>query len=541
MLIARQRRREPFAPRRRHLKESEGYEMKRRAARSPHSAVIAEIPEIINRYRITTAAVTPESQTLMVVAISEGAGKADFAAPALDEALIRHIQREMASHFFRGKPGECHRTNLPTGRCLLIGAGKKPDAGIYRWMGGQIAAAAKDCQGTAVRIHRGMIPHAQWPAAVEAITEGIELASFSFDVYKSIVKEATAPARAITYQFAAEGLATASLNHAIHRSAQIASAVNFARHLANQPPNVINPSTLTAICQTLAKRLGLKLRVVGYAEAAKLSMGGLCAVGKGSPNKPALIILEHKPSKVGGKDAVAIVGKAVTFDTGGISIKPAADMGAMKYDKCGGMAAIGVLCAAALLKMPRHVIGVIPTAENMVDGDAYRPGDIIHMYNNKTVDITNTDAEGRLILADAIGYACKAYGAKTVIDMATLTGGVITALGGVYGGLMSNNDALAQRLIEAGQATDEWVWRLPLHERYRKLLDSPHADMVNSGNREAHAIQGGMFLQEFVPDGIHWAHLDIAGVAHPRKDHRYLKGEQASGFGVRLIMHYLTA
>ncbi|HMD54768.1 MAG TPA: leucyl aminopeptidase family protein, partial [Phycisphaerae bacterium] len=264
-------------------------------------------------------------------------------------------------------------------------------------------------------------------------------------------------------------------------------------------------------------------------------------VGQGSTQPPGLVFLEYVPS---GRTAhklktFAVTGKAVTFDTGGISIKPAQDMGGMKYDKCGGTVVLGVLKAAAALKLPHRVIGVIPIAENSVGSRAYRPGDIIRMYNGKTVDVSNTDAEGRLILADAMSYACEKYQPDVLIDLATLTGGVVVALGSVYAGLFSSDDKLAADLIAAGEHTGEWLWRLPLHERYRKLLDAPHADISNSGGREAHPIQGGMFLREFVPAKIKWAHLDIAGVANQKKDFRYWRGENASGFGVRLLIRYL--
>ena len=456
-------------------------------------------------------------------------------------ATCEAIETQINDHLFSALEGETRLLHIQGQRVVLIGLGRESnDRSILRWAGARAAQVAREMRRPILILDRGLIPAASWPAAAADMAEGAELGSFTFQHYKKPSSSQQTTAEMLRLHFV-DKTRSPKFKAAIRDVVTCASAANFARQLANHPPNVINPTTLVQICRKLAKECGLNCKIISFAEAQRLSMGGLCSVGQGSPNKPAIIILEHKPAVFSNKRPIAVVGKAVTFDTGGISIKPAADMGAMKYDKCGGMAAIGVAAAAAKLKLPRHIVCAVPTAENMVDGDAYRPGDIIRMYNAKTVDVTNTDAEGRLILADAISYVCRHYKPSVLIDLATLTGGVVTALGGVYAGLMSNNDELADQLITAGGATDEWLWRLPLNPRYRKLLDSPHADMVNSGGRDAHPIQGGMFLQEFVSPGTAWAHLDIAGVSHPRKEYRYLKGEQASGFGVRLLVEFIKS
>ncbi len=503
------------------------------------AAAGVELPHAINRY-VTSSINHSWKDTLNALPVCKTADRKSYKLH-FDPPTCEAIEAQMDDHLFSAIEGETRILHIKGHRVVLIGLGSDcNDRSVLRWAGARAAQAARELHCPNLVLNRGTIPGVSWPTAAADMAEGAELGSFTFQCYKKSPSLQQGTAHALRLHFVDQSH-SAKFQNAIRDVVTCASATNFARHLANHPPNVINPSTLVQICRELAKGCGLACKIITFADAQRLSMGGLCSVGRGSPDKPAIIILEHKPAVSANRRPIAVVGKAVTFDTGGISIKPAADMGAMKYDKCGGMAAIGVAAAAAMLKLPRHIVCAVPTAENMVDGDAYRPGDIIRMYNGKTVDVTNTDAEGRLILADAISYVCRHYKPSALIDLATLTGGVITALGGVYAGLMSNNDELAEQLINAGMVTDEWLWRLPLNTRYRKLLDSPHADMVNSGGREAHPIQGGMFLQEFVSSGTAWAHLDIAGVSHPRKEYRYLKGEQASGFGVRLLVEFIKS
>jgi leucyl aminopeptidase len=235
---------------------------------------------------------------------------------------------------------------------------------------------------------------------------------------------------------------------------------------------------------------------------------------------------------------VILVGKALTFDSGGYSVKNSESIQGLKYDKCGGITVAATLLAAAELKVPTPVIGIIPAAENMVSGEAYRPDDIIKMLSGKTIEITTTDAEGRLVLADALTYAQKTYKSSAIINLATLTGGVLVALGRVRAGMMANNDELAEKLFAAGEATHERLWRLPLDEDYLTQIKGDDADLKNSGGREAHSIIGGIFLKEFIEDTTDWAHLDIAAVADLPKDTPYApKG--ATGFGIRLLIHYL--
>ncbi|MGC8559986.1 MAG: leucyl aminopeptidase family protein [Phycisphaerae bacterium] len=510
-----------------------------RLRNNPSLSKGVESPGPVNRYRVGAPRKSPSADVLTIIPVRQTRDRNELKRD-FEPAVFDTIRAEMNDNHFSAAEGEMRHVRTAGGRIGLVGMGKDhTDRSMYRWIGACAVQMGRETKVESVVIVRGSIAEERWPQAAADIAEGSELGSFTFSHYKHNSQK-DRKARPLHLHFATDSAATL-FNTDLEQAVTTAAATNFARQLANHPPNVIHPGSLVQICRSVAHQLHLKFRVITFAEADRLSMGGLCSVGRGSPRRPAIIILEHAPAVSRVKPPIAVVGKAVTFDTGGISIKPAADMGAMKYDKCGGMAAIGVAVAAAMLNLPQRVVCAIPTAENMPDGDAYRPGDIIQMHNGKTVDVTNTDAEGRLILADAISYICEEYKPKYLIDLATLTGGIVTALGGVYAGLMSNHDDLAAELVAAGERTDEWLWRLPLQRRYRKLLDSPHADMVNSGGREAQAIQGGMFLQEFVPDSVPWAHLDIAGVAHPRKEYRYLKGDQSSGFGVRLIVELIKS
>ncbi len=486
----------------------------------------------------------------LVVPIFESS-KQRFSSDDLPEDVAAAIGKAVELHGFEGKVGTLMQASGigPAERLILLGMGKpeKINTDQIRWAGSLLARHLRKIKINSATFHAAGLERANWPILAGAFAEGYSLGDFSFTAYKTEKKsppplEDPGKSKPLTLSIICPDQNSAkTVQSVLAEKSVIAAATNLARTVACHPGNVLTPSTLTGIARNIAAANRLKFSVIDAATAQKMGMGGLCAVGAGSASPPALLILEYLPRgiKSNAGKTVAVVGKAVTFDTGGISIKPAADMGNMKYDKCGGMAVLGIMQAAAQLQLPHRVVGLIPTAENTLDSQAYRPGDILHMYNGKTVEVTNTDAEGRLILADAIAYACEKYKPGALIEMSTLTGGVVIALGSVFAGLMADDDGLAAQLIAAGNSTGERLWRLPLDQAYRKLLDSPHADMVNSGAREAHPIQGGMFLQEFVADGVPWAHLDIAGVAHPKKDDRWWIGDHASGFGVRLVVEYL--
>jgi leucyl aminopeptidase len=324
----------------------------------------------------------------------------------------------------------------------------------------------------------------------------------------------------------------------IREQVRIAEAVNYARWLGHQPANVLNPSTLAAEARRLAQKQRLKCTVLEFPRVKRLGMGGLAAVGRGAEQKPCLIRLDYRGAPRA-RTNVVLVGKAITFDTGGYSIKTAAGMEALKFDKCGGAAVMGVLLACAVLRLPVNATGLVAAAENAISQEAFRPGDILTMASGKTVEVISTDAEGRLVLADALWYA-QAYCRPTaVIDIATLTGGIVTALGKVAAGLMSNDDDLSAELGEAGRQVHERLWRLPLWDEYRELIKGTEADLRNSaGKRDAQTIVGGMFLKEFVAPGMAWAHIDIAAVATSEESNTPT-GKGATGFGVQLLVEYL--
>ncbi len=317
---------------------------------------------------------------------------------------------------------------------------------------------------------------------------------------------------------------------------KIAAAVRTVRDLGNGPGNLVTPTEIGNRAQAMAKELGLKCEVFDKKQIEKLKMGGLLAVNQGSDKEPRFIVLEHKPKKA--KKTIVFVGKGITFDSGGISIKPSSQMEEMKFDMCGAAAVVGIMQAVAALDIPHHVVGLIPSTENLPSGSAYKPGDIVTTMSGKTVEIVNTDAEGRMILCDALHYADR-YEPDHLIDFATLTGACVIALGAEASGLFSNDDELARKLIDAGEKVGERLWRLPEWDDYRELISSEWADIKNSGGRAAGSITAAMFLKEFVKCDS-WAHVDIAGTAWAEnKNSRDRKG--ATGVGVRATIEFLQS
>ena len=363
-----------------------------------------------------------------------------------------------------------------------------------------------------------------------ALTEGLLLGSFRFDKHKSKKDEPVS---------ASVSFLDESLKQTIEQATIICEATNLARAWAHEPANVINPVSLAARVQELASEVGLKCTILDDKQLAEMGAGAIVAVGQGSATPARLIVLEYQPAAGSEAPPVALVGKAITFDTGGYSIKTTDGMVGMKHDKCGAMAVLGAIVAAARLKISTPVVAVLAAAENMISEVAYRPNDILKTLSGKTVEIISTDAEGRLVLCDALAYAQGQFKPRALINLATLTGGVVVALGSTRAGLFSNNDELSRALFDIGEQVHERLWRLPLDEDYFELLKSEDADFKNSaGVRKAHPIVGGIFLKQFVNDETPWAHLDIAGVSDWDREMPYCpKG--ASGFGVRLLVEYL--
>jgi leucyl aminopeptidase len=365
-----------------------------------------------------------------------------------------------------------------------------------------------------------------------AVVEGAVLASYRFERFKSRDPENPAPPRVERLLLAAGDDASAIAEAA--EAARVASeAANRARELQSLPSNVVTPSYLADRARQIADaHEAVTAEVLGRAEIEQRGMGGLTAVAKGSAEEPALIALRY----LGGGEGptVGLVGKAVTFDTGGISIKPSQKMEEMKMDMSGGAAVLEGFGAIAELGLPLNVVACIPATENMPSGTATKPGDIITQLNGRTVEVNNTDAEGRLILADALTYCVRELGADRVVDLATLTGAVLVALGSTYAALISNDDEWAGHVLAAADRTGELAWRLPLHPEYKELTKGKDADLTNaSAKRKAGTIYAGSFLEEFV-DGKPWAHLDIAGTSWDVG--REYVGSGPTGSGVRLLV-----
>ncbi|QNN23989.1 leucyl aminopeptidase [Planctomycetales bacterium ZRK34] len=375
-------------------------------------------------------------------------------------------------------------------------------------------------------------------SAGRAIGEGLSIGAFEFVDHKGAATDKADPGPR-TLRIVIDPAMRKGLKNAL----TVGESANMARRLAATPPNVANPAYLVKFARKMARQVGLKCSVIDAKMARELGMGGLAAVGKAGSTPPALIMLEHAPRGKTKDAPVMLVGKAITFDTGGYSLKISGSMANMKYDKCGGMAVLGAMHAIASLKLPVRVVGLIAAAENMIDAGAYRVDDILTMYNGVTVEVTNTDAEGRLVLADALAYGCKQYKPAAIVDLATLTGGVVVAFGEYCAGMFCGDDKLATRLTESGRATGERLWPLPLWPEHRKQMKSTHADIANSAGRGAHPIQGAAFLSYFVDENVPWAHLDIAGVADVSgdKDFAGLYPKGPTAFGVRLLTRALES
>ena len=372
----------------------------------------------------------------------------------------------------------------------------------------------------------------------DAFVEGLVLAQYDFDVYRKRPEDAPAPVnvKSVTV-VVADGKRAKAIEHQCGLAALIATGVNGARQLANTAANEMTPAALAEFAQGVARQSACKCTVLDEKKMAKLGMNALLGVAKGADNEPKLILLEYRHPKA--TKTVAIAGKGVCFDSGGISIKPAQNMHEMKYDMCGAAAVLCAMMTIAWLRPRLNVIAVVPAVENKTGSRAQTPGDIVRAYNGKTIEVHNTDAEGRLILADAMAYTVDKYRPDMLVDLATLTGACVVALGHCCAGILGNNDALIDGLIQAGEATGDRLWKLPLWNDYKKQIDGTHADLCNIGpGRDAGAITAAAFLQHFVGD-TPWAHLDIAGVAYGVKGVPHLNPKHATGFGVRLLTKWI--
>ncbi len=418
---------------------------------------------------------------------------------------------------FKGETGETAlirfsaKGKVKASLLLLIGVGDKSD---YK------TASVANVSGTATRFLRkrnvksfALLPRNDGDATeiAQNAVQGFITSQFELDKYRTKDKN-TKTVDAIVV--CVEGAKESDLKNGLNRGQIIGDSMNFTRDLANEPPNILHPTEFAKRAQAIAKEAGLKCDILDEAKMEKLGMGSLLSVSIGSEQPAKLIVLKYEPKKSTAKkgELLAIVGKGITFDTGGISLKPGEGMDAMKYDMSGGASVVGTMRAIGLLKPTVPVLGIVAAVENMPDGKATRPSDVVTASNGKTVEILNTDAEGRLVLADAVAYAEK-QGATTIVDMATLTGAVIIALGDLNTGIMGNDQGLVDEIIACGKEAGEDFWQLPVSKAYSKQIKSDIADIKNIGpSRKAGTIMGAVFIQEFI-DKAKWAHLDIAGTA----------------------------
>ena len=420
---------------------------------------------------------------------------------------------------------------------LTLGLGKRGDfeAETLRRCAGAAVASFK--RNRVRHIYLDVVHFSELP--LEAFVEGLNLGQYRFETYKKADPE-NEPVSVVEITLVVDDAADMeSIGRSCQRSALISLAANGARHFANTASNDMTPETLARAALEIAGIEGSQCTctVLEQEQMAELGMNALLGVARGGMEAPKLIFLEYRHPEA--TRTVALVGKGVTFDTGGISLKPPSKMHEMKFDMCGAAAVLCTLMAVSHLKPALNVIGVVPAVTNMPDGRAQTPGEIVRAYNGKTIEVLNTDAEGRLILADAMAYAIDTYRPDCIVDIATLTGAVVIALGHVAAAVLGSDEGVINGLIASGEATGEVLWRLPLWKDYEKMMEGTFADLSNIGpDREAGTITAAAFLKEFVGD-TPWAHLDIAGTAYGIKNKPYLTSKYASGFGVRLFTHWL--
>jgi leucyl aminopeptidase len=448
-----------------------------------------------------------------------------------------------ATNDFKGNSGETailyHPENLPARRIVLVGLGDKDGYDLER-IRKACGISARQLMNLGLRrvalaVETFAAEQLTLSEVSQAMVEGITLATYQFTAFKELKPSEETSLDEATFLF--EGNFRNEVEEGVRWGKTIAEAANFARDLQNHPGNYMTPAQLADAAKTMAAEVGLRCEVLEKSQMARLKMGALLGVAKGSDEPPKFIILEHKPARVK-SPAVVLVGKGITFDSGGISIKPSDRMEEMKFDMSGGAAVIGAMKAVAQLKLPAHVVGLIPSCENLPSGNSMKPGDILHASSGTTVEIVNTDAEGRLILADALHYA-KRYKPAAVIDLATLTGAVVVALGTYASGLFSRDAELSASLQRAGEKSGERVWQLPLWDDYNEDIKSDYADIKNSAGRAGGAITAAAFLRKFAND-YPWAHLDIAGTAWADKEKGYL-AKGGTAVGVRLLLEFLRS
>ena len=488
---------------------------------------------------VTQGNLADQSAAALVVSHFEGQTNPSGATKAIDDKLGNAIRALIASGDFKGKLNEVAvlypRGEILSTRVIIVGLGRQEDFNLDRARQVAGAAAAKavalGCRSVASEVHGAGTGGLDHKDAARAVAEGTELGAYNFVEYKS-KKEIKGLANFTFVEIDSTKLA--AMQDGVREGQIIGECTNFVRDLVNQPPNVCNPSYLAAKANQLSAAFGFNCRTLDVTEMRDLGMGAILGVANGSREPAQFIIMEYLPRT--DRAPIVLVGKGVTFDTGGYSIKTAEGMAEMKSDMAGAAAVLGTVRAAAMLELQIPVVGLVPASENMISGYAYRPSDVLTALNGKTIEVTNTDAEGRLLLADALAYA-KRYNPAAVIDLATLTGAAMIALGrGGAAAMFCDDDLLRQQLTAAGAASGERVWHMPLYPDYREWMNSDVADIKNSaGDRNVGVGASAAFLKEFA-EGYAWAHLDIAPMAFATKSQPMKPyGAGATGFGVRLL------
>ncbi|MSQ11729.1 MAG: leucyl aminopeptidase [Dehalococcoidia bacterium] len=474
----------------------------------------------------------------ILVNVFEGAASPGGAAGAADKALHGAITSLIADGEIRGKRGEAtviHTLgSLPAKRVIVAGLGKQASftADTVRAVSGDVARTLKRLRVglAATVVHEAGAGGIEAEQAAQALAEGTLLGAYEFSRHKSKEEPAKALELLVVER---DSKQLAAVERGLKTGAVIAEAVALCRDLANEPANHMTPTVLADTAQRIAKEHGLEITVLERPQCQELGMGSYLSVAQGSAQPPKFIVVRYWGDRANPENAIGLVGKGITFDSGGISIKPAEGMEQMKGDMAGGAAVLGAIQAVARLGVRLNVTAIVPATENMPGGSASRPGDVVRAMNGKSIEIVNTDAEGRLVLADGICYA-KHLGLKRVVDVATLTGAMGVALGSVRMGVFGNHQELMDRIKAAGDATGELMWQMPMDEAYKEQLRSEVADIKNVGGRAAGSITGALFMDYFA-EGVQWAHLDIASVARTDKVSGHLvKGH--TGIPVRALV-----
>lgn len=497
--------------------------------------------------KVKQGRIETERAEVLVFAQFEGDATLRDAAAAVDSSLSGALRDLFKNKEFQGKQNQTvllhTQGKIPAKRVLLVGLGKKAEVRIDSVRQAMASVAKRVQQAGASSFHT--VLHDQGlsrtsPAFLaRAMVEGASLAGYEFTAYRSDPKaNCKGPNEMIVVESDVSRLA--AIKQGVQQGLASADATWFVRDLCNHPSNVMTPARLVNEARSVAKEHGVKLKVLERRDMEKLGMGALLGVARGSHEPPKFIILEYQRGRSAGNGRsakpIVLVGKTITFDTGGISIKPAENMEQMKADMTGGAEVLATIRAVSRLRLPLHVIGILPATENMPGGGAIKPGDILKTLSGKTVEVQNTDAEGRLILADGLAYATR-YKPRAIIDVATLTGACIVALGKFAIGMFGNDDALKRRVEKAGEMAGERVWEMPLWQEYFEQLKSEVADMRNIGGRGAGMITAALFLSKFVGD-CPWIHLDIASTDWSDSERPYI-AKGPTGTGTRLLIQYL--